>query len=106
MPKTPTLHADDTWSGPNHTAATLAGRDRIKTYNRGDMWLLLFKEFVGFTCEKATTDCPINPIKNASGEIENTLIHEPMHVPKTPTRAVTRKPYKFFGKQIAKLLKL
>lgn len=37
------LQADDTWSGPNQTAASLAGKDRIKT------------------CDRATIDCPIKP---------------------------------------------
>lgn len=33
LPKTPILHADDTWSEPNHTAATRAGRDKMNTCN-------------------------------------------------------------------------
>lgn len=33
LPKTPILHAEDTWSGPNHTAATFAGNDKMKTWN-------------------------------------------------------------------------
>lgn len=32
LPKTPTLHADDTWSVPNQTAASLAGSDNTKTW--------------------------------------------------------------------------
>lgn len=32
LPNTPMLQADDTWSGPNHTAATRAGSDKMKTY--------------------------------------------------------------------------
>lgn len=41
FPKTPMLHADETWLGPNQTAASFAGRERIKT------WLA------------ATIDCPM-----------------------------------------------
>lgn len=33
LPNTPILQADDTWSGPNHTAATRAGSDRINTWS-------------------------------------------------------------------------
>lgn len=33
LPNTPMLQADDTWSGPNHTAATRAGSDKMKTYS-------------------------------------------------------------------------
>lgn len=33
LPNTPMLQADDTWSGPNQTAATRAGSDKIQTYS-------------------------------------------------------------------------
>lgn len=42
LPKTPIEQADETWFGPNQTAANLAGSDRMNT------------------CETATIDWPMN----------------------------------------------
>lgn len=74
LPNTPILHAEDTCSGPNQTAANLAGTDKINI------------------CDKATTPCPKKVTQNLSGDAEATFIHDPAQVPITPKSTATRRP--------------
>ena len=75
LPKTPIEQAEDTWSGPNHTAATFGDTPKRKTWAVADIaW-------------------PINAILNPSRDTLRTFIHAPAVVPIDPRRSVTRKPF-------------
>lgn len=79
LPKTPMLQAEETWSAPNQTAASLGGTFSMKT------------------CATATTVCPAKPSQNMSGGTENTFNHAPAQVPNDPIIVVVLKPW---GKRI------
>ena len=70
------LQALDTWLGPNQTAASFAGNERMNT------------------CDVATMAWPMNATQNKCGSIASTLIQAPKHVPKQPHNAATRSPWK------------
>lgn len=76
FPNTPMLQADDTWLGPNQTAATRAGSDRMNTW------------------DAATIDWPMKPSQKRSGCTEKVFTHAPMQVPHAPQMATLRRPWK------------
>lgn len=67
--------AEDTCLGPNQTAASRDGTDKMKT------------------CDTATTVWPAKDTQKRSGAIDNTLIQAPTHVPREPINVVNRKPW-------------
>lgn len=75
LPKTPTEQAEDTWSGPNHTAATFGETPKRKTWAVADIsW-------------------PINATLKPSRDTLKTFIQAPAVVPIDPRSNVTRRPF-------------
>ena len=75
LPNTPMEQAEDTWSGPNHTAATFGETPKRKTWAVAD------------------NSWPINATLKPSRDTLKTLIHAPAVVPIDPRSKVTRRPF-------------